>query len=91
MTSIRILPSRLSILLIALATALLLLGGVGEASTPTITMEHRVAAGDTLWGLAEMFTSPGEDVRDSVALLRELNGLTSSALVPGQVLLIPAG
>lgn len=91
MTSAQNLPGRLSILLMALAVTLLLLGGVGEASAPTITMEHRVSSGDTLWTIAEGFTSPGEDLRDSVALLRDLNELTSSGLVPGQVLLVPAG
>jgi LysM repeat protein len=91
MTSIRILPGRLLILLITLVAVLLLLGGVGEASTPTITIEHRVSAGDTLWNIAEGFTTPGDDVRDSVAMLRDLNELTSSALMPGQVLLVPAG
>ena len=91
MASIRILPGRLLILLIALVAVLLLLGGVGEASAPTITVEHRVASGDTLWTIAQSFTSPGDDVRDSVSLLRDLNGLASSALIPGQVLLVPAG
>jgi len=91
MTSTRILPGRLLILLIMLVAALLLLGGVGSASTPTITVEHRVTSGDTLWTIAQTFTSPGDDVRDSVALLRDLNDLASSALNPGQVLLVPAG
>lgn len=91
MTSARNLPGRLAILLIALVAALLVLGGTGSASEPSITMEHRVSAGDTLWTIAQGFTSPGEDVRSSVALLRDMNDLESSALVPGQVLLIPVG
>ena len=91
MTSAHNLPGRLFILLMALALALLFLGGVGEASEPTITVEHRVSTGDTLWTIAEGFTSPGEDVRASVALLRDLNELTTSGLMPGQMLIVPAG
>ena len=91
MTSTQNLPGRLLILLVALVATLLLLGGTGAASEPSITVQHRVVSGDTLWTIATEFTSPGEDVRASVALLRELNGLSSSALNPGQVLVVPAG
>ncbi len=91
MTSVRILPGRLLILLIALVAILLLLGGTGAASEPSITMEHRVRSGDTLWAIAQGFTSSGDDVRESVALIRELNELESSALHPGQILMIPVG
>lgn len=85
------LPARLLIPIIALVATFLLLGGRGEASTPAITVEHRVAAGDTLWDLAAGVTAPGEDVRSTVDRIEDLNGLTSSALRPGQVLLLPAG
>jgi LysM repeat protein len=85
------LPGRLLILVMALASTFLLLEGESEAIRPTITVEHRVAGGDTLWALAETFTSPGEDVRDSIALIKELNQLSSSELRTGQVLVLPAG
>lgn len=85
------LPARLLIPIIALVAAFLLLGGRGEASAPAITVEHRVAAGDTLWDLAAVITAPGDDVRATIDRIEDLNGLTSSALVPGQVLLLPAG
>ena len=91
MTSVRILPGRLLILLIALVAILLLLGGTGAASEPSITVEHRVRSGDTLWTIAEGITTPGDDIRASIAVIRELNGLESSGLRPGQVLLVPAG
>jgi LysM repeat protein len=89
MTSTNNLPGRLLILLITLVAALLLLGGTGAADVPSITGEHRVRAGDTLWTIAEAFTEPGDDVRVSVAMLRDMNDLSSSALDPGQVLLVP--
>lgn len=85
------LPVRLLIPIFALVATFLLLGGRGEASTPAITVEHRVAAGDTLWDLAAEVTAPGEDVRATIDRIEDLNGLTSSALRPGQLLLLPAG
>ncbi len=87
----RNLPGRLLILLTALAATFLLLGGTGSASAPTITMEHRVQSGDTLWDIAGGITGPGEDVREVIEVIRDLNELTNSNLMPGQVLLIPAG
>jgi hypothetical protein len=85
------LPGRLLILLTALLATFLLLGGTGRASTPTITMEHRVQTGDTLWDLAAQITGPGEDVRDVIVVIRDINDLTTSNLSPGQILLLPAG
>jgi LysM repeat protein len=87
----RNLPGRLLILLTVLVATFLLLGGTGAASAPTITMEHRVQSGDTLWDLASDLTTPGEDVREVIAVIRDLNHLTSVNLTPGQVLLVPAG
>jgi hypothetical protein len=87
----RNLPGRLSILLVALAAAFLLLGDEVGARAPVITVEHRVSHGDTLWDLASTFTGPEDDLRAGVDLIKELNGLASSELLPGQVLLLPAG
>ena len=85
------LPGRLLILLTALVATFLLLGGTGSASSPSITMEHRVQSGDTLWDLASDVTGPGEDIREVVEVIRHINGLTSSNLTPGQILMIPVG
>lgn len=54
-----------------------------EVQFDTVTVQH----GDTLWGLAEQI-APGQDPRDVIVELQNLNGL-SSAVVPGQVLSIP--
>lgn len=91
MTSERNLPGRLLILLITLAAILLFLGGTGAAEEPAITRQHRVQAGDTLWTLAGEITAPGEDVWVSVEVIRELNGMSTSALDVGQVLRVPVG
>lgn len=52
------------------------------------TWEHSVAAGESVWGLAESIDSqrPLEDVVEDVY---ELNDLTSSTLYPGQTLVLP--
>jgi nucleoid-associated protein YgaU len=48
-----------------------------------------VESGDTLWSIAGALAGTGQDVRAVVDELREVNGLVSSELVPGQVLLLP--
>ncbi|PYF99849.1 LysM domain-containing protein [Georgenia satyanarayanai] len=50
-----------------------------------------VATGDTLWAIAAGTATEGEDVREVVDEIVELNGLGSSELVAGQQLLVPAG
>ncbi|HNQ99670.1 MAG TPA: LysM peptidoglycan-binding domain-containing protein, partial [Trueperaceae bacterium] len=52
--------------------------GTAAASAKTITVQP----GDSLWALARRFDT-------TVAELRELNGLSSDALRPGQVLTVP--
>ncbi len=50
---------------------------------------HTVRQGDTIWEIAQSVTSEGEDVRDTVASIRELNGLVTRIIVPGQKLDVP--
>jgi hypothetical protein len=84
-------PSRLLVLLATMAVALLLLanavaaGGDGGGSE-----RYRVHPGDDLWGIASSIAEPGDDVRRLVFEIRSDNELTDAALVPGQVLLVPA-
>lgn len=47
--------------------------------------EITVEAGDTLWSIAQA-QAPGEDPRDVVGSMRDLNDLTSADIFPGQVL-----
>lgn len=82
--------------LVLLAAVVLLLAarvGVAVASGPGEPVEvrvHVVAAGETLWELAQGVAAPGEDLRDVVSGLVELNGLSSSGLQAGQKILLPA-
>lgn len=49
-----------------------------------------VLPGQTLWGIAAPRAAAG-DVRDVIAQIRELNGLTDSRILAGQELLVPKG
>ncbi|MBV7363845.1 LysM peptidoglycan-binding domain-containing protein [Actinomycetaceae bacterium TAE3-ERU4] len=52
------------------------------------TVSYIVSSGDSLWGIAQRYSS-GRSVSDTLALIREINGIYGDALVPGQSLLIP--
>ena len=94
-------PARPVILLAAVAAAFALLlitaggafasNGDVPATPPAVTVEHTVVSGDTLWGIAEAHAEPGDDVRRLVYDIKALNDLATSVIVPGQVLLVPAG
>jgi LysM repeat protein len=51
---------------------------------------YRVRAGDTLWTIASGRLGSEADPRPLVEDIRDLNGLTRSVLVPGQILRLPA-
>jgi LysM domain-containing protein len=48
-----------------------------------------VEQGDTVWSIAGEVAGPGQDVRAVVDAIQQLNDLEGSALVVGQVLLLP--
>lgn len=62
----------------------------GDHSGPPAMQTIAVAPGDTLWELAVRHGSPDEDVRKTVDLIFRANHLTSTRLVVGQRLLVPA-
>src|SRR5690625_3477242 len=49
-----------------------------------------VASGETLWHHAKSVAAPGEDLRDIVDVIKDLNTLPNSELQAGQQLLLPA-
>jgi nucleoid-associated protein YgaU len=61
-----------------------------EAPVSSVAVSaHTVRSGDTLWSVASTVAGPGEDVRDVVAEIIRLNGMSDSSLTVGQMLLIP--
>jgi Tfp pilus assembly protein FimV len=61
----------------------------GSSDVPT-GQPYRVRVGDSLWDIARREVGPAEDPRPLVHAIREVNGLFTSQLVPGQVVLLPA-
>jgi LysM repeat protein len=81
---------------VALALVLLFVSSVSAADPSDVdasewTATHMVVGGDTLWEIALDVTTPGDDVRTLVEDIKRHNGLTSSLIVPGQVLILPEG
>lgn len=58
-------------------------------ATPVAVQSVTVGTGQTLWQLARTIVRPGEDIRDVVARLVDLNGLDGAALSVGQRILLP--
>jgi LysM repeat protein len=66
-------------------------GGTGsQAATAPVAERVTVAPGETLWQIAER-VRPAADPRATVARIRNMNGLASSSVLAGRVLLVPAG
>jgi nucleoid-associated protein YgaU len=59
-------------------------GGLRLAGVSSVV----VRPGDTLWSIASPVAADG-DVRAAVDEIRQINGLTSADLVPGQTLQLP--
>ncbi|HEY3436491.1 MAG TPA: LysM peptidoglycan-binding domain-containing protein [Actinotalea sp.] len=62
----------------------------GSPADPVRVETVTVAAGETLWEIAGQVAGRGEDRRDVVARLMDLNGLTETGLVAGQQIFIPS-
>ena len=82
------------VVLVALGVALAVGSGAqrAEAGAPAAAIAvsaHVVAPGDTLWEIAAATAGPGEDVRDVLHRIKELNGLRSVELAVGQKVLVP--
>ena len=55
---------------------------------PVATARVVVQQGDSLWNIAQR-QAPQRDPRDTIHEIRELNGLRSNLIQPGQVILVP--
>lgn len=81
-------------LLALVAAAGILLGGgralAGEPVSPAPLGTVTVQSGQTLWQIASDVALPGEDVRDVVAEIKEVNGLATADIQAGQQLYVRA-
>lgn len=59
--------------------------GGTEVKFQTIYVEN----GDNLWNIAQNYTPKGEDVRSTIAKIKDFNKLEQSNLSPGQEIKIP--
>ena len=88
----RQLSVRLSVILAAIVSVFLLIGGPADADAPPPpTEEYVVISGDSLWSIAAERIEAGDDIRVLIADIRTASGLNSSSLHPGQILRIPQG
>jgi LysM repeat protein len=82
---------RTLVVLLVLLTVLLgaprLVQMLGPAGAPQLA-SHTVAPGETLWGIAAQYR-PGEDPRAVIEQIKQVNGLRSVTVQPGQVVLVP--
>ena len=70
-----------------------IVGGQAVAAGPAQALEvvsYTVQPGDTLWQIAAGVADPGEDVRDVIVKLQDLNALPRAELAAGQHLVLPA-
>ena len=87
---------RFAVVVVALGLAGAAVVGTSSAvaqspAAPVSVQSITVAPGQTLWQLARTVVRPGEDIRDVVARLVDLNGLESAELAVGQRVLLPLG
>jgi nucleoid-associated protein YgaU len=64
--------------------------GADPATERVARSSYVVREGDTLWSIAER-VAPGTDLRPVVDALAAVNGVDAGSIVPGQLLVIPAG
>jgi nucleoid-associated protein YgaU len=80
--------SRLILIGVVLLSLLLAaLGAARPSSGAAPEARYVVKQGDSLWAIAE--TRYGGDLREAVWRIRERNDLVSSAIFPGDVLVLP--
>lgn len=83
----------LALVLVAfLAVSMLRTGtqaGAGTQSSGSATRTVTVHAGETLWQIA-LQVAPGDDPRDTIDRIRDLNSLSTTVVQAGQRLIVPA-
>ncbi|MDQ1584787.1 MAG: hypothetical protein QOH80_152 [Actinomycetota bacterium] len=87
----RALLAILCLTLVVAALALVKAPATASSDHPSATVAARVTVrpGETLWTIAAR-VRPNADPRQTIARIQDMNGLTSSTLQAGRVLLVPA-
>lgn len=81
--------------ILGLLLAVVVGGALGALVAP-IGLEYgstfvvSVAPGETLWSIAASIATPGQDVRDVIEVIKDLNGMSASAITAGQELILPS-
>ena len=84
--------ARLVLITIVLAALALVAPGAIAGDEPGSAVAydtHTVAQGETLWSIASDLTAPGEQVRETMNQLQDLNAMSGSSLRAGEQLVIP--
>lgn len=79
-------------LLIILTTSILLILDRKEVHSScyhTAHEEFQVLEGDTLWDIASIYLSPGEDIRKMLYDIRKFNNMDTGHIYPGDIIKIP--
>jgi len=79
----------LSFVIVSISSALHSATQAGTAPATPATRFVTVQPGQTLWQIA-LRVAPRDDPRDTVDRIRTLNGLDTTAVLPGQRLVVPA-
>lgn len=79
------------ILILLIMTAFWLFHGFGlvEAEEESRYRVIEIKGGDSLWELARKHRKPNRDLRETIDVIRDVNGLKDSRLLPGQQLKVP--
>lgn len=83
----------LTVLAVLLVAPVVLWGGsalAGDGGAAVPVEPYTVVAGETWWSIASSIAEPGQDVRDVVRALQDLNGVSGALLHAGQQVLVPA-
>ena len=85
--------ARVALVAVLLAVLAAVAPGAIAGDEPGVAIAHdtyTVAPGDTLWSIASSMTGPGEQVRETMSDIRNLNAMSGSSLQAGAQIAVPA-